>query len=90
MARAIPHPAKAALWLAGLLAASGVAVAGGGSLGDASKKTGNSFNLLYTATAPNAPTIAPGAGAGVPQSKRVVTNPYNVPLIQNAGSLHGR
>lgn len=70
--------------VAGLAAASAVSAAGAAS--DSGRKSGNSFNLLTSAAAPNTRVIAPSAGASL-APKAVVSNPYNVPLIQNAGSL---
>jgi hypothetical protein len=32
----------------------------------------------------------PSNGVGIGPSKPVVSNPYQVPLLQNAGSLHTR
>ncbi|HEX7441838.1 MAG TPA: hypothetical protein VF319_17260 [Caldimonas sp.] len=71
--------------VAGLAAAS-AASAAGGAASDSGRKSGNSFNLLTSAAAPNTRVIAPSAGASL-APKAVVSNPYNVPLIQNAGSL---
>lgn len=85
MPRAISFSAKPAVLLAGLIVVA-AAAAGGGPAGDATKKT-PSFSILYTATAPSVPVIVPPGGVGVPAGKGVVTNPYNVPLLQNAGSL---
>ena len=88
MARAIPLIAKSVLLLAGLIAVT-AAAAGSATPAEPAKKTTSSFNILYTATAPSAPVIVPPGGVGVPVGKNVVIrNPYNVPLIQNAGSLH--
>jgi hypothetical protein len=71
--------------VAGLAAASAVSAAGGAS-SDSGRKAGNSFNLLQPAAAPRGPGSAPSMGASL-APKAVVSNPYNVPLIQNAGSL---
>ena len=84
MARATPLIRVTVVLLAGLVAAS-AASAGGSAGGEAGRKPTNSFNLVYAAT-PRAPAAAPSMGAGVP-AMAVVSNPYNVPLIQNAGSL---
>jgi hypothetical protein len=53
---------------------------------DSSHRVTSTFNLVYAATQPRGPTPVPGPGASVPP-KAVVSNPYHVPLIQNAGSL---
>ena len=85
MARA-PHFFRAVVVLTIGLAAAEHATSGGPSAADPGKKPTNSFNLVYAAT-PQSTAAAPSMGVGVP-GKPVVTNPYNVPLIQNAGSLH--
>lgn len=73
------------LLLSGALAAAGVASAGGPG-GDSAPKPGASFGMI-TATAANGTRVtAPSAGAAL-APKAVVRNPYNVPLLQNAGSL---
>jgi hypothetical protein len=91
MKRPLSFAAKRFATLAALLAtgAAGAAGAAGGLPSSVGPKTpaSNSFNVFYSATAPNAPVVVPSNGTGLPPSKPVVTNPYNVPLIQNAGSL---
>ena len=84
MARAILL-IRSPLLLVGTLAAAGACA--GGSSGDSGKRPTNTFNMVTAAAAggtrvPSAPStggnVAPkGSGA----------NPYNVPLLQNAGSL---
>jgi hypothetical protein len=73
------------LVLVGGLAAVGAASAGGPS-GDAGKKSGNTFNLVTAAPATGTRAGAPSAGASL-APKAVVSNPYHVPLLQNASSL---
>ena len=51
--------------------------------GNPGRKSSNSFTLVTTATAP---VVTPSAGASVAPNA-VVSNPHNVPLLQNAGSL---
>jgi hypothetical protein len=86
------HPrsftAKVALAVAALLAC-GVAGAGGGLAPSAAPKraASNSFNVLQNAPLPGAPVILPSYGTAIPPGKAVVTNPYAVPLFQNAGTL---
>jgi hypothetical protein len=68
------------------LAASSAASAVGGSAGDPGRKSTNTFNMITSAAAPTSRVVAPSAGASL-APKGVVSNPYNVPLMQNAGSL---
>ncbi len=74
------------LVLVGGLATAGAASAVGGPSGDAGKKSGNTFNMISTAPVAGTSGIAPSAGVGL-SPKSVVSNPYNVPLLQNASSL---
>ena len=60
-----------------LASASAVSAAG---------KSGNSFALVTMATAPGSRVVPLSPGASV-APKPVVSNPPNVPLFQNAGSL---
>jgi len=73
-----------------LMLVSGVAAAGaacaGGPPADSGKKSGNTFTLVTWAAAPTTRAGTPSAGASL-APKTVVSNPYNVPLLQNAGSL---
>ena len=88
MKRALSLAAEIALAVAALVAAHGAAAAGNLSASDAAgKKTTNSFNVLYPMAARNAPVILPSNGTGPAPAKAVVTNPYAVPLFQNAGAL---
>jgi len=75
------------LVLVGGLAAG--AVSAGGPAGDSAKKSGNTFTLITTATATGTRVSVPSAGASL-APKAVVSNPYNVPLLQNAGTLRSR
>jgi hypothetical protein len=84
--RAIPLIRATVGLLACLSAAS--AAAGGPAAGDPGKKSTNSFSLVTAAT-PQTAATAPSMGVGVP-TKPVVSNPYNVPLIRNAGSFGSR
>lgn len=84
MARAFLLIRLTLVLVAGLAAAS--AVSAGGAASDSGRKTSNSFSLVTSAAAPNTRVIAPSAGASL-APKAVVSNPYHVPLIQNAGSL---
>ena len=68
-----------------LAAASGAQAVGGAS-GDSGKRRATRFNMITVATAPNGRVVAPSAGASL-APKAVVSNPYNVPLLQNAGTL---
>ena len=80
MARAflIIHLTVAAAVLASASAAS--------AAGNPGRKSSNSFTMVTTATAPGSPVVTPSAGASVAPNA-VVSNPHNVPLLQNAGSL---
>jgi hypothetical protein len=80
MARAflIIHLTVAAAVLASASAAS--------AAGNPGRKSGNSFVMVTTATAPGSPVVTPSAGASEAPNA-VVSNPHNVPLFQNAGSL---
>jgi hypothetical protein len=76
---------RAAMLIGGLFAAHFVAA--GERDGDR-RPTTNTFVLVKAATAKPAPTPGPSAnGVGVAPAKPVVSNPYQVPLLQNAGSL---
>lgn len=81
MARAflIIHLTVAAAVLASASAAS--------AAGDPGRKSGNSFVLVTVATAPGSRVVTPSAGASVAPTA-VVSKPHDVPLLQNAGSLH--
>ncbi|HSC65249.1 MAG TPA: hypothetical protein VLD35_16530 [Caldimonas sp.] len=72
------------LALAASLAAT--AVVAGGPPGDSAPKSGNTFTMVTSAPATGPRANAPSAGASL-APRTVVTNPYNVPLLQNAGSL---
>lgn len=80
MARAflIIHLTVAAAVLASASAAS--------AAGDPGRKSGNTLIMVTTATAPGSRVVTPSAAASV-APKAVVSNPHNVPLLQNAGSL---
>ena len=72
------------LVLVGALA--GAAGASAGPAADAAKKSGNTFNLVTAAPATGPRAGAPSAGASL-APKAVVSDPYRVPLLQNASSL---
>jgi len=84
MARALLPICQGAL-LMGLAAAACAAAAGPPR--DSERRTTNSFGLVYSATPATPPKGGQSNGVGVGPSKPVVSNPYNVPLLQNAGSL---
>jgi hypothetical protein len=71
--------------LVGGLATAGAASAGGPS-GDSAKKSGKHVQPGHLRTAAGTRVSAPSAGASL-APKAVVSNPYNVPLLQNASSL---
>ena len=70
--------------LAGLTSASVVA-GGGAPATESAKRSTSSFNLVVVAP-PRTSAAAPSMGVGIP-TRPQVSNPYQVPLIQNAGSL---
>jgi len=72
------------LVLAGAVCAAGTAGAGGP--GDSGSKPGSSFGMVTATTANGTRVSVPSPGASL-APKAVVKNPYNVPLLQNAGSL---
>jgi hypothetical protein len=72
------------LVLAGVVCAAGSASAGPG--GDSGPKPGSTFGMVTATTANGTRVSMPSPGASV-APKAVVRNPYNVPLLQNAGSL---
>jgi hypothetical protein len=77
------------LVLLGLTAAHTVAAAPG-SARQGDRAVTNTF-MLVTAAPPAhpAPRSAPSNGVGIGPGKPVVSNPYQVPLLQNAGPLRG-
>ncbi len=88
MKRAHLFLAQAALTLTALVAAGGTAAAGSLSASDAAgKRTTHSFNVVYPVPSQAVPVILPSNGTGLAPAKAVVTNPYAVPLFQNAGAL---
>jgi hypothetical protein len=71
--------------------AAGAADAGGASSNAGAKRAAsNSFNVLYSGKSPGDAVVVPSNGTSVPPGKAVVTNPYNVPLFKDAGSLGAR
>jgi hypothetical protein len=78
--------ARRAVVLAAALAATGAAAAADTAANDGRRS--NSFSLVYSVAAPHAPVVVPSQGTGIGPGKAVVRDPYKVPLMQNAGSLH--
>jgi hypothetical protein len=72
------------LVLTGVVCAAGIARAGGP--GDSAPRPGGSFGMVTATTANGTRVTVPSPGASL-APKAVVRNPYNVPLLQNAGSL---
>ena len=71
--------------------AAGAALAGGPSSNSGPNRAAtNSFNVLYSAKSPSDAVVVPANGTSVPPGKAVVSNPYNVPLFKDAGSLGAR
>ena len=79
------HPVLRAVVLLVGLALTDAAAAGGVRDGD--RRASNSFTLLTTSAPVKAPSGGQSNGVGIGPNKPVVSNPYNVPLLQNAGSL---
>jgi hypothetical protein len=84
MLREILPIGRAAVLVASLVAV-GAAVAGGSSPRD--RQATNTFTLLTGNTAQQAPVVVRSNGTGIGPSKPVVSNPYQVPLLQNAGPI---
>jgi hypothetical protein len=82
MARA-PRPLAAFVLLVCLLGAEQTSAAPPG--GDA--RPTNSFALVTVATPPRGAAAPRPNGVGVPPAQSVVRNPYQVPLLSNAGTL---
>jgi hypothetical protein len=73
------------LVLAGVLVVATHASARPG--GDSGPKSAGTLGMLTATTASGTRVNTPSAGASL-APKAVVRNPYNVPLLQNAGSFH--
>lgn len=88
MVRAFLPVVRAALLTIGSIAVVHAAMAGDR---DGDRRTGNTF-ILVTATPPKPAATPPQSsnGVGVAPAKPIVSNPYQVPLLQNAGTLRGR
>jgi hypothetical protein len=87
MRPASPLLAKALLLFVASVAAGTAAAANNSAASDAAKRPSNSFNL-YVPQSPIAGTVVlPTQGVGIASNKVVITDPYKVPLIQNAGPL---
>lgn len=84
MARAF-HPVLCAIVV--LVGLTLTHAAAAGSAKEADHRASNSFTLLTTAGPAQAAPRGQSNGVGIGPSKPVVSNPYNVPLLQNAGSL---
>jgi hypothetical protein len=87
MRRASPLLAKALLLFVASVAASTATAANNSAASDAAKRPSNSFNLYVLPPPGTGTVVLPTQGVGVASSKAVITDPYKVPLIQNAGSL---
>lgn len=86
MLHASSFVARAAVVIGGLLALHD---AGAGER-DRGRPSTNTFVLVSVALPKPTPTLLPPNGASVPPAKPIVSNPYQVPLLQNAGSLRVR
>ena len=75
---------QTAVLIGGLVAVHGTVA------GDGARPTTNTFVLVTAAPAHPQPAPRPSPNSvGIAPSKPVVSNPYQVPLLQNAGSLRG-
>ena len=83
MARAFLVIRLTLVLIGGLTAASGACA--GGPPPDSGRKSGT-LGMMTATTATGARVSTPSAGAAL-APKAVVRNPYNTPLLQNAGSL---
>lgn len=72
------------LVLTGALGAA--AASAGGPVGEPPPKPTNTFGMVTATQANGTRVSAPSVGASL-APKAVVRDPYNVPLLQNAGSL---
>jgi hypothetical protein len=87
MVRAILHVVRAAAVVGGLAAVHAAVAAAHGGV----SRTTNTIVLVTAAPAePAGPQRPSSNGVGVPPAKPVVSNPYQVPLLQNAGTLRAR
>ena len=78
---------KASLLFVAFITAGSACAATTGGASDAGRRSTNSFNL-YVAPPPGMSNVQLTAqGVGIASSKPVISDPYKVPLIQNAGSL---
>ena len=85
MARAFHPVLQAAVVLVGLALTH--AAAAGSTSREGEHRASNSFTLLTAAAPVQAGSRGQSNGVGIGPSKPVVSNPYNVPLFQNAGTL---
>ena len=87
MRRASPLLVNALFLMVATVASGTAAGANNSAASDAAKRPSNSFNLYVAPTPAAVNVVLPIQGVGVASSKTVITDPYKVPLIQNAGSL---
>jgi len=85
MARPFHSVLQAVVVLVGLTLTH--AAAAGSTVREVDRRASNSFTLLTTAAPVQAPGRGQSNGVGIGPAKPVVSNPYNVPLLQNAGTL---
>jgi hypothetical protein len=86
MVRAFLLAVRAAVLIGGSVAVTLVAAADR----EGDRRPTNTF-VLVTAqpTKPTGPSAPAANGVGLAPAKPVVSNPYQVPLLQNAGTLRG-
>jgi hypothetical protein len=87
MRRTLSPLAKALLLVLGVVAVGDAMAARSAASDAAAKRPSNSFNLYVVPPPGDSTVVLPTPGTGIGPGRTVVTDPYKVPLIQNAGTL---
>jgi hypothetical protein len=88
MRRTLSPLAKALLVVLGVVAAGDAMAARSSAASDAAaRRPSNSFNLYAVPPPGESTVVLPTPGTGIASGRTVITDPYKVPLIQNAGTL---
>ena len=85
-------PSATSSFVRGAVVLGGLVVLNAAIAGDRNgdRRPTSSFGLVTSSTTARPPTPQPASnGAGVAPARPVVSNPYQVPLLQNAGTLRG-